>query len=286
LLNSIPDALSGFHNLVSLNLSNNLITSVRGAHTALGNIHTINLARNRIDCLVGLDRVLGLRRVDIRANALAEAGEVGRLAVLPHVKAVWAAENPLTLDEDWRAQIGACFVAEERTVVLDDMPLAWSEQRRVDAILASRGRVRKEPNERDQAGSPERPPPDSAPTSPDPNVRSSTASPTPPNVSVSVTGSPNPNTNNTGNPLIPTPAGRVLSPMPSPAKTAAVHRKRPRRRVVNLDGDPEDSPGSASAGGTPGGTPAKPKGSKKKEGKGHKRRESRMSNGAAAHTVA
>lgn len=239
LLNSIPDALSECHNLVSLNLSNNLITSVRGAQAALGNIHTINLARNRIDCLVGLDRVLGLRRIDVRGNALAEAGEVGRLAVLPHVTAVWAAENPLTQDEDWRAEVAASFAAEDHKVVLDDTPLAWSEQRRVDAILAKRGRARRERTE-EQTGSPERQ--DSAPASPDPS--------SPPNASA--TASPAPSA---PNPLIPTPAGRVVaSPAPTPK---SAHRKRPRRRVVNLDEDTA--------------TPTKAR-----EGKGHKRTESRV----------
>lgn len=212
LLNSIPDALSELHNLVSLNLSNNLIAAVRNAPAALGNLHTLNLARNRIDCLVGLDRVLGLRRVDVRGNALTEPGEVGRLAVLPHIEAVWAAENPLTSTEDWRAEIAAAFIGESTEPTIDDTPLAWSERRKVDAILAARGRRKAERSE----------------------ARPSL------NASTSTKHSSRPST--PPSQLIPTPTSRVVSPpspspTPSKVKKTTAAKKRARRRVVNFEGE-------------------------------------------------
>lgn len=140
LLNSIPSSLASLHNLRTLNLSNNLITSVRNAPSALGNIVSLNLSKNRIDCLVGLERVLGLERVDVRSNELPEYSEVGRLAVLPHIKEVWCANNLFDLrSEEWRTGLGASFAQEGKEVVVDDRPWTWAEKRTIDAALASKG---------------------------------------------------------------------------------------------------------------------------------------------------
>lgn len=275
LLNAIPESLAALHNLVSLNLSSNLITSVRNAPAALGNVHTINLARNRIDCLVGLDRVLGLRRVDVRGNLLAEADEVGRLAVLPVVEAVWSADNTFSLThmsdgsvaakpaEEWRTEIGAAFAAEAHTVVLDDVPLSWSEQRRIDALLAARGRPAAA-NVYDTAA-PAPPPRPTSPVSPSSPTRggfnrthlaarsaTATASPTRASkaaaaaTAAAVVDDDHFHAIATASALVPTPVGRQLappSPSRSPAPKKAAAKKRPRRRVVNLD----DENGSSSS---------------------------------------
>lgn len=157
LLNAVPSSLSSLSSLRSLNLSYNLITSVRNAPSSLGNISTLNISHNRIDCLVGLDRVLGLERVDVRSNELAEVGEVGRLAVLPHVKEIWTTGNEFNSPTgsngagngvvglggtDWRVELGATFAQEGREVVLDDTPFSWAEKRSIDALLSARGRRR------------------------------------------------------------------------------------------------------------------------------------------------
>lgn len=141
LLNSIPSSLSHLHSLQSLNLSNNLITSVRNAPSVLGNITTINLSKNRIDCLVGLERVLGLERVDVRSNELMEVGEVGRLAVLPHLNGVWCVNNLFDHDgEDWRSELGISLAAERKPeVVIDGRPWSWQEKRKIDAAIAAMG---------------------------------------------------------------------------------------------------------------------------------------------------
>lgn len=229
-LNSIPD-LSTLHNLVSLNLSNNVITSVRNAPSSLGNVATINLSNNRIDCLVGLDRLLGLKRVDVRSNHLPEAGEVGRLAVLPEIKSVWAASNPFSTTE-WRPDVAATFVNEGREVVLDDTPLTWTEAREVDAILARRGHSRRSGEETRKSLEAERPvgPAGMAGgiVAPSP---ARVKSPRPPTSPVpSAPRSPAPKS-------VPTPAKS-----PEPTRTTKVSQKRRTRRRVNLDGgDPADT---------------------------------------------
>lgn len=281
LLNAIPDSLSALHNLRSLNLSNNLITSVRNASSALGNVGTINLSHNRIDCLIGLDRVPGLRRVDVRSNALLESGEVGRLAVLPLIEAVWTTSNPFAQpDADWRVDVAAYFAGEGRDLVIDDTPLSWAEARRVDAQLAARGKRRPHapsaPASRAATApsSPTIPPPGAglaaglpppsparagpsgslAPPSPhgrktsqrEPATRSSGSSPSP----LSPVGSPGKAPARAKSP--PVPADDVMSGRDSTATTPVKtnrNRRRAKRRVVNLDKEDGEANGSGSGSG-------------------------------------
>lgn len=226
LLNSIPTSLSTLHNLQSINLSNNVITSLRNAHQVLGNITSLNLSKNRIDCLVGLERVLGLERVDVRGNLLEESSEVGRLAVLPHIREVWCSGNAfdhapvLVTAEEWRIELGVSFAAEGREVVLDDRPWTWSESRKIEGLVAARGGVHVHGRE------------GTLPAGPSGSVRSHlsveshnhTPHPTPPNLTADRTP---PTSRDT-----PSPASN-LSPR-HPAK------RKPRRRVVDLDDGPHD----------------------------------------------
>ncbi|GMK57863.1 hypothetical protein CspeluHIS016_0406970 [Cutaneotrichosporon spelunceum] len=251
LLNEIPD-LSRLHNLVSLNLAHNVITSVRNAPQSIGNVTTLNLAHNRIDCLVGLERVLGLQRVDLRANGLPEASEVGRLSVLPQIEGVWVADNPFaTPDSDWRVDVSAFFAGEGRDVVLDGTPLAWAEGRRVDAELAARGKGR--PRPRPSASAPV--------TAPASKSSTATSSPkvdasagiggvavagelVPPLAARAVAASPERSlAKQPAYGLAPPTSARVSPAIPpspedpftrTPVRNAK--KKRPKRRVVNLDG--------------------------------------------------
>lgn len=242
LLNSIPSSLSHLHSLQSLNLSNNLIQSVRNAPQVLGNITTLNLSKNRIDCLVGLERVLGLERVDIRSNELMEVGEVGRLAVLPHLKGVWCTNNLFDHDgEDWRSELGTAFAVEGRheIVVVDDRPWTWQEKRKIESALATRGRTRRgnthpvsQPHSRQASST----------TSQSPASRPAQAQ-TPRQQAVTPTTSthiPTP-TSDAGPSTRTSPAqGTVPDPVPAPA-SAAVHKKRRPRRVITLDEDTSTS---------------------------------------------
>lgn len=234
-LNSLPSSLSHLHSLQSLNLSNNLIQSVRNAPQVLGNITTLNLSKNRIDCLVGLERVLGLERVDIRSNELMEVGEVGRLAVLPHLKGVWCSNNLFDHDgEDWRSELGIAFAVEGRheVVVIDDRPWTWQEKRKIDSALASRGRTHRSTTH--------------LVTQPHSRQPSSVATPTqmagPSLKQTTQQQAPAPTSSN----HLPTPASdagpsrRTASPAPAPA-AAAVQKKRRPRRVITLDDDTSTS---------------------------------------------
>ena len=137
LLNSVPPALAELPNLVALNLAHNLIDSVLLIYEALPAVRQLNLSHNRLESLCGLERVSSLREVDLRHNAVADAGEVGRLAPLPRLTTVWVAGNPLTeYVPDYRVACYAAFAAEGHDhVCLDDQPPGFFERRRIAALL-------------------------------------------------------------------------------------------------------------------------------------------------------
>ncbi|OWT36877.1 hypothetical protein C362_05411 [Cryptococcus neoformans Bt1] len=147
LLDAIPSTLTSLTSLKSLNLSHNLITSLRNAPTSIGQISSINLSHNRIDCIVGLDRVMGLSRVDLRSNAIYDVGEIGRLALLSEIHEIWCASNPFDTPtaypsepaESWRVELGRTFREEGKDIILDGVAWTWSEERKIEAGLISRG---------------------------------------------------------------------------------------------------------------------------------------------------
>ncbi|KLO12269.1 hypothetical protein SCHPADRAFT_875707 [Schizopora paradoxa] len=129
LLVAIP-SLSHLFNLVSLNLSDNMIDSVLGIYTKLGQVLTLNLSRNRLDSLCGLERLMALERVDLRHNVLEEIAEVGRLAVLPNIAEVWVEGNIFVEEQDnYRVQCFELFWKENKEITLDGSPPGFYERR-------------------------------------------------------------------------------------------------------------------------------------------------------------
>lgn len=232
LLNSVPSSLSHLHSLQSLNLSNNLIQSVRNAPSALGNITTLNLSKNRIDCLVGLERVLGLERVDVRSNELMEVGEVGRLAVLPHLKGVWCSNNLFDHEgDDWRSELGIAFAFEGRSeVVVDDRPWTWQEKRKIESALATRGR--RTSSQVHPVSQPHSRQPSAVTPSPAPILTQTPRQTTQSSKSITKASTPT-SDEETSRQAIPS----ITSKPSAPPVAAAVHKKRRPRRVITLDDD-------------------------------------------------
>lgn len=224
LLENLPTALSACYSLQRLNLSDNVIHDLRSAPSILGNITTLNLARNRIDCVVGLERVKGLERVDLRGNEIHQWDEVGRLADLPHVREVWYAGNPCDdARDETRIELGVIFAQHGNpTVVFDDKPWSWSEERRIESIMSTRGIA---PKTRSRE-----PPKDRLAPSQTPQTH---YHPPPP----------------------PTPSRLQPSPVPSSLNSpTSSHvlgkKKRPPRRVINLDDDTPTVPEDEAVGGS------------------------------------
>lgn len=134
LLVSIP-SFSTLYNLVSLNLSDNMIDSVLGIYAKLGQVLTLNLAHNRLDSLCGLERLMALERVDIRNNILEESAEVGRLSVLPNIAEVWIDGNPFVqLEENYRVRCFDHFWKEGKTILLDGSLPSFYERRSLTTL--------------------------------------------------------------------------------------------------------------------------------------------------------
>jgi hypothetical protein len=210
-----------------------MITSVRNAPSALGNITTLNLSKNRIDCLVGLERLLGLERVDVRSNELYEVGEVGRLAVLPHIKEVWCANNLFDqIGVDWRTDLGIAFAQEGKTVVVDDRVWTWQEKRNIDAALATRGKAQSRTHSRQ---------PSAAHVAPSAHQHQRQREPIsqPPHRPADKSGDAGPSR---GPSTHVSPAAAGPSQASTPTSSTAVQKKRRPRRVITLDDDVQEEP--------------------------------------------
>ncbi|KAH9010610.1 hypothetical protein EDB83DRAFT_2449882 [Lactarius deliciosus] len=84
-----------------------MIDSVLGVYKKLGQVLALNLSRNRLDSLCGLERLVALERVDVRHNQVEESGKVGRLSLLPNITEVWVEGNAFTeIESDYRVK---CF---------------------------------------------------------------------------------------------------------------------------------------------------------------------------------
>lgn len=210
LLVSVPSGLNQMYNLVTLNLSDNMIESVLGIYTMLGQVLTLNLSRNRIDSLCGLERLVALERVDVRKNDVWDVGEVGRLATLPNLQGVWVEGNPFTESTpDYRINCFNQFLKEGKSVALDGLQPSFMERRSLIAPVHA-----------------------AAPTPS--GIKSPEVVPSPPVVAV-------------GSPKASVPAAPVdakVAELSTPEMTVTTvqtppKRKRPTKRLVDLDGSPD-----------------------------------------------
>ncbi|KAL8948095.1 MAG: hypothetical protein Q9222_005686 [Ikaeria aurantiellina] len=97
LFTEIPDGVTDLVVLRFLNLSNCMI---KGLHSLIKNplpaITSLNLRANRLNTIVGVERLLSLDRLDLRENRLGDPTEIARLTGLPEFREVWVLHNPLT----------------------------------------------------------------------------------------------------------------------------------------------------------------------------------------------
>jgi len=163
----------------------------------LGQVLALNLAANRIESLCGLERLVALERVDLRHNLVNESGEVGRLATLPNLSAIWVEGNPLIeLEENYRINCFNMFRKGGKNMTIDGAGPTFIESRRLVAF----------------------------PTVVPPRVAASV--PSPPTVAVG-----------TSPPAATPTAVSVPSGSTHVSPKGLQPKKRKVRRVVNLDGD-------------------------------------------------
>lgn len=136
LFNEIPDSLASLTRLVSLDLSNCMITSLQSlSRSPLPAVLTVNLKGNRLRSLAGVERLLSLEQLNVQDNQLSDHMEMARLTGIPNLKRVWVKRNPFTKTQaDYRV---ATFNLFRRTpgyvedIVIDESGPGYSERKQL-----------------------------------------------------------------------------------------------------------------------------------------------------------
>jgi hypothetical protein len=213
--------LSSLYNLLSLNLSDNMIDSVLGIYQRLGSITSINISKNRLESICGLERLTALERVDIRHNVLDESAEVGRLAVLPNIKEVWVEGNPFTeVEEGHRIRCFDYFWKEGKTITLDGSPPGFYEKRHLTEPIPEQMRSSR---------------PVSTTLNSPPVIAVWNAQLDAKKLSPQISPTPS------------IPSSRNPSPAFGPSVLQPRGRRKKNKRIVNLDGDADDTEESVRA---------------------------------------
>lgn len=124
--------LSSLHHLNCLNLSGNLIDSLKDWYLQLGNIEVLNLSRNRLKSLVGLSRLRSLRTVDLSQNDIDDFQEIDEIAQLPVIEQLGLNGNPLILECDFRVKVLTRFNDRCTDIILDN---ERSSQNEIDKAM-------------------------------------------------------------------------------------------------------------------------------------------------------
>ncbi|KAL8933016.1 MAG: hypothetical protein Q9216_006562 [Gyalolechia sp. 2 TL-2023] len=97
LFTEVPDGLTSLISLRALNLSNCMIGSLQSLiRHPLPAITAFNIRANRLDSIIGVEKLLSLERLDLRENRLEDPAELIRLTGLPDFHEVWVVQNPFT----------------------------------------------------------------------------------------------------------------------------------------------------------------------------------------------
>jgi hypothetical protein len=136
LFNEIPDSLASLTRLVSLDLSNCIITSLQSlSRSPLPAVLTVNLKGNRLRSLAGVERLLSLEQLNVADNQLADSMEMARLTGIPNLKRVWVKRNPFTKTHaDYRVNTFNLFRKTPGYVddiVIDDSGPGYSERKQL-----------------------------------------------------------------------------------------------------------------------------------------------------------
>lgn len=136
LFTEIPDSLSKLSRLVSLDLSNCMITSLQTlVMHPLPAITTLKLRTNRLQSLAGIERLPSLENLNVQDNKLSDPDEAARLTQIPNFRRLWIRHNPLTKRyPDYRVRIMNHFrkaPGHLEDIVLDDTPASYNERKQL-----------------------------------------------------------------------------------------------------------------------------------------------------------
>jgi hypothetical protein len=117
-----------------------MIDTLLSVASNIGAITSLNLCKNRLESLCGLERLLNLQSVDLTHNRIDDPDEIGRLAALPHLRQVYAGTgNNLSSRANWRVRLFAAFAIEDNiSIQIDGSQPSWSESRQIASEVARR----------------------------------------------------------------------------------------------------------------------------------------------------
>ena len=145
LIVEIPEALSVLTSLRALNLSNCMIESLHSLRRSpLPAITALNLRANRLVSIAGIERLLSLERLDLRDNRLQDPTEIARLTSIPDMHEIWVLRNPFVKSHsNYRVQIFNLFritPGYSEDIKIDASAPGYSERRQLrDRVLEPEG---------------------------------------------------------------------------------------------------------------------------------------------------
>lgn len=143
LITEIPDALSILTSLRALNLSNCMIESLHSLRrNPLPAITALNLRANRLVSIAGVERLPSLERLDLRDNRLQDPTELARLTGIPDIHEIWVLRNPFVKSHsNYRVQIFNLFrnaPGYSEDIMIDASAPGYGERRQLrDRVLES-----------------------------------------------------------------------------------------------------------------------------------------------------
>lgn len=134
LFTQVPDSLATLTALRALNLSHCMIDSL---HSLLRNplpaITALNLRANRLQSIVGVEKLPSLERLDLRDNRITDPTELARLTGIPHLREIWVEGNPFTrTHRDYRITIFNLFRETPgftEDIIIDSTGPSYSERK-------------------------------------------------------------------------------------------------------------------------------------------------------------
>ena len=136
LIVEIPEALSILISLRALNVSNCMIESLQSLRrNPLPAITALNLRSNRLASIAGVERLLSLERLDLRENELQDPTEIARLTSIPNIHEIWVLRNPFVKSHsNYRVQIFNLFRSTQgysEDIVIDASAPGYGERRQL-----------------------------------------------------------------------------------------------------------------------------------------------------------
>lgn len=97
LFTRVPDGLALIGTMRALNLSSCLVESLTSlVESPLLAIESLNLRANKLQSLMGVERLCALERIDVRDNRLTDPAEIGRLTSSANMREIYVTGNPFT----------------------------------------------------------------------------------------------------------------------------------------------------------------------------------------------